>query len=221
MSLAKYISVQTQRPGLMTGDPLTEYLNIMGDTVVGRDLEYLFYWKKTRVVFAPIGGYGVAPFRGTIILDNMYRDRPMETKYLTIVAHELTHLLQREINHPEWFPSGSFKPSLTKRWIGDSTNYMEVLAYIVGWSIWYDLTSNPIIQHDLGTHIKAITGNKYEACQHIRGRFYWVDVYKKNQILESRTPLNRIPPMEWWECLRDMGFSNKAIDRVFTIIGSA
>ena len=217
MCLAKYVSIQMQRSCMIEGDPLTEYLRLMSNTIVGKDIGDIFFWKKTRVVFLPIGGCGVAPFQGTILLDNIYRDRPMETKYITIVAHELAHLLQRELDIPEWFPSGNFKPSLTKRWIGDSTNYMEVLAYLVGWAIWYDLSSNPLVRLDLSGHIRILTGNKYAACEHIRDKFYWVDVYKKNQILEDRTPLNRIPPGEWWEWLGYMGFTNASINRIFDI----
>ena len=89
-----------------------------------------------------LGGSGVAPWRGLIILDSEYRgwtDRLTET--LAMVAHELTHLLQRQFNQPHYWPSGGLHPGFGRRWIGDSTNYMEVISYLVGWTVEYDFTA--------------------------------------------------------------------------------
>ena len=46
----------------------------------------------------------------------------------------------RDNQHHYW-PAGGFRPALERRWIGDSTNYMEVIAYLVGFTVEYDFTA--------------------------------------------------------------------------------
>jgi hypothetical protein len=157
-----------------------------------------------------------------------------ETGRVGLVAHEITHGLHRELSDPLYSPDGRFPSGIPlTRPIGDSTNHMEVVAYIVGETVQYDLlqdelavlsptdpTRAPIedrmdqIETDLATYTGSdgLNANRYMLRQHPGGFFYqW------NHFTESLIPGHRIPPGGWEESLRDIGFSDAAISHIETI----
>ena len=254
--LKKGISMQIQRPGVPENGPITPSLNAMaiqnsgrslqpGDKVtrlgersispVGADLVNLFAQRSIRVMFLNTGGDGVTPWRGLIILDAGYRGEGQTRSHDSIarVAHELTHLLQRELNQPYYWPGGGLLPSPSRRWLGDSTNYMEVLSYLVGWTVEYDLIAFQNISADLSSaeskgnekmletirdRLATLSGlDPRNACRLVLKLFPNNPIYRQNFELENRTSDGRIPPGSWHQWLRQMGFSRQAVDHIMII----
>ena len=202
---------------------------------VGADLARIYAQRSLRVLFADTGGSGVAPWRGLIILNADFRDegQVQSPATMAMIAHELTHLLQREINQPHYWPSGGLRPTFGRRWIGDSTNYMEVISYLVGWTVEYDFTlarlSSPgrtpgqqaRDERTLATirdRLATLTGpDPRNACRLLLKLFPKNAVYRQNYRVESRSPDGRIPPGRWHNWLRQMGFSRPAIDHIMVL----
>jgi hypothetical protein len=254
--LKKGISMQIQRPGAPENGPITPSLNAMsiqnsgrslqsGDDVarfgersispVGSDLAKLFAQRSIRVLFLNTEGDGVTPWRGLIILDAGYRGEGQTRSPDSIarVAHELTHLLQRELNQPYYWPGGGLRPSPSRRWLGDSTNYMEVLSYLVEWTVEYDLITFQNISTDLSSdesaekekilevirdRLATLSGSDpRNACRLVLKLFPDNPIYRQNFELENRTSDGRIPPGSWHQWLRQMGFSRQAVDHIMII----
>ena len=254
--LKKGVSLQIQRPGLPENGPITPSLNAMsipisdrslhtGNNIistgerslspVGADLASLFAQRIVRVLFLNTEGEGVTPWRGLIILDASYRGEGQTRSPDSIarVAHELTHVLQRELNQPYYWPGGGLRPSRSRRWLGDSTNYMEVLSYLVGWTVEYDLITLQNISADLSTD--ELTGNEKmleiirdrlatlsgpdprNACRLVLKLFPENPIYRQNFELENRTSDGRIPPGSWHYWLRQLGFSRQAVDHIMVL----
>lgn len=250
--IKKGISVRKQGPGWSEDGPISPCLMAMsgklqeGDSTkgngsgvvspVGADLARIYARRKLRVLFVDTGGSGVAPWRGLIILDTEFRGAGQVKSPATIgmIAHELTHLLQREFNQPHYWPSGGLRPVFGRRWIGDSTNYMEVLSYLVGWTVEYDFIvermkspdrsagQNARDERTLATirdRLATLAGpDPRNACRLMLKLFPDNAVYRQNFEVESRTPDGRIPPGSWHSWLRQLGFSNQAIDHIMILV---
>ena len=202
---------------------------------VGADLARIYANRKLRVLFVDTGGSGVAPWRGLIILDANYRGEGQVRSPATIgmVAHELTHLLQREFNQPYYWPAGGLNPFLGRRWIGDSTNYMEVIAYLVGWTVEYDFTlarrsyslispeqqaSDDHVLTNIRDRLAKFTGpDVHNTSRKVVDLFPKNPIYRRNFQVESRYPDRRIPPGTWHSWLRQMGFSRSAVDHIMVL----
>ena len=254
--LKKGISMQIQRPGVPENGPITPSLIAMaiqnsgrslhpGDKVtrigessispVGAGLAKLFAQRSIRVMFLNTGGDGVTPWRGLIILDAGYRGEGQTRSPDSIarVAHELTHLLQRELNQPYYWPGGGLHLSPSRRWLGDSTNYMEVLSYLVGWTVEYDLITFQNMSADLSPaesagnekmletirdRLATLSGpDPRNACRLVLKLFPDNPVYRQNFDLENRTSDGRIPQGSWHQWLRQLGFSRQAVDHIMII----
>ena len=202
---------------------------------IGMDLARIYYSCSLRVLFVNTGGSGVVPWRGLIILDGSYRGEGQikSPATLGLVAHELTHLLQRDFNQSHYWPGGGFNPFRGHRWIGDSTNYMEVIAYLVGWTVEYDFTIAKRTQIHISPGQKArddrvlatirdrlavFTGSEErKASRLITDLFPENTIYKQNYQIERRYPDLRIPPGTWHSWLRQMGFSQAAVDHIMVL----
>ncbi len=221
-----------QRPGLPADGPLTPSLRAMsaagpgGNPIppLGAEVARLVDGLGVRVAFLPTGGSGVTPWRKRIALDLSYQgngqiERPGR---IALVAHELSHLLQRELNDPQYWPSGGLLLSFGRRVLGDSTNYMEALAYAVGWSVEHDLRqaageppANLRPLHDrLATVIGADAAN---ATRFVVSLFPSNRVYRSNYAYESRQSDGRIPPGGWRHWMGEMGFDDPSLDHLQTL----
>ncbi len=248
--LRKGLSLQNQKPGLPEDGPISPCLRALSKkfeneisglesskpiSLVGADLARIYARRSLRVLFVDTGGSGVAPWRGLIILDTELRkDGQIKSPgTLAMIAHELTHLLQREFNQPLYWPSGGLHPRLRGRWIGDSTNYMEVLSYIVGWTVEYDFTSarmgteSRTSEQDardertlttIRNRLATLTGDDpRNACRLVVKLFSSNSVYRQNLKIESRAPDGRIPPGSWHSWMRQMGYSRQSIDHILIL----
>lgn len=204
-------------------------------SVVGTDLVRIYARRSLWVLFMDTGGSGIAPWKGLIVLDADYRGKgQVQTpSRLGIVAHELTHLLQREFNQAHYWPGGGLRPARGRRWIGDSTNYMELISYLVGWTVEYDFTlaemlyANPSLEQDteqkrtLKTIRKRLAvftdSDPQNAYRKILELFPDNKIYQQNLQTESRYPDRRIPPGKWHSWLSQMGFSRLAIDHIMVL----
>lgn len=223
-----------QGPGLPPGGPITLSLREMAavDTngvpisPVGSELVDLVDDLGIRVAFIT-GGDGVAPWTGQIVLPTAYtgtgqidgNTAVIQTGRVGLVGHELTHAVHRELQHLLYSPP-----------VIDSTNHMEVVAYIVGETVQYDLLearlSDPtlperqrfpieVAQQSLANHLATYTGsdqlnaNRYMLQEHSTSL-----IYRLNHFRESLIPGHRIPPGGWEQSLRDIGFSDAAIDHI-------
>ena len=81
---------------------------------VGFDLAQIIIKTTFRVLFVNTDGSGVAPWRGLIVLDADYRGAgQVESPHrIGLVAHELTHLLQRDIKGSHYWPGGGLNPKI-------------------------------------------------------------------------------------------------------------
>ena len=228
-----------QEPGLPPDGPLTrafEAMMVVSSTgepasPVGAELVELMRDRQVNVTFILPGG-GASTWEGQILLadrlvDPTKLDKPGNA---ALVGHELTHDLQRSLDDPYYWPKGTIKLEGPSRGIvGDSTNYMEVLAYIVGDTIEYDLLlqkSSVValsavenqrlinIQNDLAT---LTDPDAWSAAQSIAVKFQNCDVYLDNYVIEYALPDHRIPPGGWEHWLRELGFSDASIDHINSI----
>ena len=241
--LKKGFTLRMQRPGLPEDGPITPCLRAMAVTSaqgqplspVGADVARLFSQRATRVVFIHTAGSGITPWRGLFVLDTDYRGDGQTKSPATIglVAHELTHLLQRELKPRYYWPDGKLRPSLTRRWVGDSTNYMEVLAYLVGWSVEHDLTAAQAASPGLSAaaqeryrrilksiqdRLATLAGADVQNAARLVLKTYPDNaVYRKNYRLESRLRDGRVPPGSWHAWLRQLGFSSATVDHILLL----
>ncbi len=248
--LSKGVSLKKQAPGWPEDGPISPCLRKLAGTIqaessdamgiqsisaVGADLARIYAGRSLRVLFVDTGGSGVAPWRGLIILDTELRGEGQVKSpgTLAMISHELTHLLQREINQSHYWPSGGLRPALGRRWIGDSTNYMEVLSYIVGWTVELDFTAARMgaagrtdrenardkrTLERIKDRLATLTGpNPRNACRLVVKIFPDNAVYRQNLDLENRIPDGRIPPGSWHSWLQQIGFSRQAIGHIMIL----
>ena len=225
MSSIANIHLATQRPGEV--GPLTPSLEAMralrssGEPVspAGSDVARLIQAIVVRVVYLPTRGSGATPWRRMIVLDTSYRDagQSQSPARIALVAHEMLHVLQRELRDPEFWPSGGFRPSLTRRWIGDSTNYMEVLAYIVGTSIEIDLLPEQEggKARQLSDWLATMAGeDALNATRAVVKRYKNNSIYRQNYRVEARTPGHRMPSQQWTHWLGVIGLEDQTIEHI-------
>jgi hypothetical protein len=239
----KGLSIRSQKPGLPADGPITPCLQAMAArdaagqplSPVGADVARLYAGRKTRVVFMHTAGSGITPWRRLIVLDAEYKGegQTQSPAKIGLVAHELTHLLQRDLKNPNYWPSGGLRPRRGRRWVGDSTNFMEVVAYLVGWTVEYDLTAARLASPDLSPDLEART---HRALSSIKNRLATLagrdvrnatrlvlktypdnGVYRNNYRLESRLADGRIPTGPWHTWLLEMGFSRGAVDHIMVV----
>ena len=253
--LKRGISLKKQRSGWPADGPLSPAFRELSKTTaagpasdesqgegklkaispIGMDLARIYSGRSLWVLYVNTSGSGIAPWRGMIILDADYRGEGQirSPASLGMVAHELTHLLQREFNQPHYWPGGGINPVRGRRWIGDSTNYMEVIAYLVGWTVEYDFTLAKRTQIHISPGQKArddrvlatirdrlalFTGSEErKASWLITDLFPDNPIYKQNYQVERRYPDRRIPPGAWPSWLRQMGFSRAAVDHIMVL----
>jgi hypothetical protein len=244
--IRKGISLQRQRANLPPDGPLTPYLEAMSalgedDTPIslpGSDLASEIRQRSVWVLFVHTAGSGATPWRGFIVLDSEYRSFEERNKpnNVALVGHELAHLLQRELRDPDFWPSGGLRPSTSRRWVGDSTNYMEALAYIVGSIIEFDLVSRETGRDDLPpaeedrlqrqqrsieNRLATLTGEDAEnATRFVLKSFPNTAVYRKNYRVEARHPQGRIPAGGWSHWLGVLGFSEASLTRIRNVASS-
>jgi hypothetical protein len=185
----------------------------------GTDLARLVALLTIRVAFLPTRGSGATPWRNWLVLDTSYRGpgQASSPARVGLVAHELTHVLQRELGDPQFWPDGTLRPSPTRRWLGDSTNYMEVLAYLIGASVELDLLKAKGMQigqrllDDLATFAADDAAN---AARYVAKRFPTNSTYRKNVREEARSSDRRIPAGGWPHWLQRLGYSAAVVQRV-------
>ncbi len=221
------VRLQTQRPGLPANGPLTPALRALAETRLGgepispagSELAQSVAPLTIQAAFLPTGGSGATPWRNWLVLDISYRGPGQASlpARVGLVAHELTHVLQRQLRDPQFWPEGTLRPSRSRRWLGDSTNYMEVLAYIIGASVELDLLEAkgmPVGQRlldDLATFTGEDAAN---AARYVAKRFPGNATYRKNEREEARSPDRRIPAGGWSHWLGKLGYSATVIQRV-------
>lgn len=221
------VRVQTQKPRLPADGPLTPALQAMAETgpgggpisLAGSELTRLVTPLTIRVAFLPTSGSGATPWRNWLVLDTSYRGpgQASSPARVGLVAHELTHVLQRELGDPQFWPAGTLRPSRTRRWLGDSTNYMEVLAYLIGASVELDLleakgtAAGQRLLDDLATFAGEDAPN---AARYVAKRFPGNTTYRKNVLEEARSPDRRIPAGGWPHWLQRLGYSAAVVERV-------
>jgi len=221
------VRLQTQRPGPLANGPLTPALQAMagigpsGEPIspAGSDLARLVALLTIRVAFLPTGGSGATPWRNWLVLDTSYRGlgQASSPARVGLVAHELTHVLQRELGDPKFWPDGTLRPSRTRRWLGDSTNYMEVLAYIIGASVELDLLAakGTRVGQQLLNDLATFTGEDAATAAHyVAKRFPTNATYRKNEHEEASVPDQRIPAGGWPHWLQRLGYSAAVVQRV-------
>ncbi|HEY4667781.1 MAG TPA: hypothetical protein VIH26_10805 [Anaerolineales bacterium] len=221
------VRVQTQKPRLPADGPLTPALRAMAETgpgggpisLAGSELNRLVTPLTIRVAFLPTSGSGATPWRNWLVLDTSYRGSGQASSpaRVGLVAHELTHVLQRELGDPQFWPAGTLRPSRSRRWLGDSTNYMEVLAYLIGASVELDLleakgtAAGQRLLDDLATFAGEDAPN---ATRYVAKRFPSNTTYRKNVLEEARSPDRRIPAGGWTHWLQRLGYSAAVVERV-------
>ena len=219
------IRLATQHPG-MPG-PLSPSLEAMSArrsdgrpaSPAGSDVARLIQTLKMRVAFLPTRGSGATPWRRLIVLDTNYRNEGQAESptRVALVGHELVHVLQRELGDPEFWPSGGFRPSLSRRWIGDSTNYMEVVAYIVGASVEIDLLpeSQETRIRSLSDWLATVAGeDAINAKRAVVKRYKGNSIYRQNHRVEARTAGHRIPIQPWAHWLGILGLETSTIEHI-------
>jgi len=223
------VRLQTQRPGLPADGPLTPALQAMAEPGLGgapispggSELNRLVATLTIRVAFLPTSGSGATPWRNWLVLDTSYRGpgQVSSPARVGLVAHELTHVLQRGLGDSQFWPDGTLRPSRTRRWLGDSTNYMEVLAYLIGTSVELDLLeakgmpAGQRLLDDLATFAGEDAPN---AARYVAKRFPSNATYRKNDREEASVPDRRIPAGGWPHWLGRFGYSAAVVERVRT-----
>lgn len=171
---------------------------------------------RLRVAFLPTRGSGITPWRRLIVLDTSYAGQGQASTpgRVGLVAHELTHVLQRELGDPRYWPSGGLRPSFSRRWIGDSTNYMEALAYAVGTSVDLDLreaeglAQKQRLLDDLATYVGEDAAN---AARYVLKRHPENSIYRQNYRRERQLSDRRIPSGGWQHWLGQIGLAQSAL----------
>jgi hypothetical protein len=195
---------------------------------VGAELTGLIQGRQDGVTITFVDfNAGIVPWQGHVVLPPNFADGGQlgSAGNVGLVGHELTHVLERDLNDPMHWPSGM--PSLESapivlegaRIFGDSTNYMEVVSNIVGLSVEYDLRvhTNPFdpnldrIRNALATYTDSDALN---ATRYLVKSENNVEVYRDNYVLEHGISDNRIPAGGWDDWLKTMGLTDTSIQHI-------
>jgi hypothetical protein len=150
-----------------------------------------------------------------------------------LVAHELTHVLQRDLADPHFWPTGFPRPNPQTRWLFDSTNYMEALSYIVGSIVEHDLETFRLGQGGLSDgetetiqarlqQLEGFLATLTSADAHLATGFV-VQMYPTNPFYlqnyraELGIPDGRIPAGGWDSWLLRLGFSGASVDHIRSV----
>ncbi len=241
--LKKGIALRLQAVGLPENGPITPSLVAMsaldgaGQPIspVGGDVKRLMEARKVWVFFVHTAGSGATPWRGQIVLDIDYMGEGQIAgpAHIALVAHELTHVFQRDLKDSHYWPAGRLRIAKSIRILGDSTNYMEVLAYIVGWTVEHDLLAHEVASPDLSAHAKAQRRNRmakladriatltspdaHNATRFVLKMHPDMEVYRQNYRVEKTFPDGRIPEGGWDLWLQRIGITLEAIARIQSI----
>ena len=202
-------------------------------SLVGSELATMIEGRGVDVTFLDVD-FGVVPLEGRVVLPEYLADTAPPMPWGPgFVAHELTHVLERDLNDPTYWPSGG--PSLDGgRFVGDSTNYMEVVSNIVGLTVEHDFISQIApanrtqlqidrllqIQDDLATYAD---GDALNATRYLVAATWNPDdaganaIYRANYAYELTVADHRIPAGGWDHWLKQMGFSDAAIQHIQTV----
>ena len=210
------VRLAVQQPGVR--GPLSAAIEAMSATLAGANVARGIGRRQVWVAFLPTGGSGAVPWRKFLILDIAYRDRGQAATpgRVALVAHELTHVLQRELSDPIYWPSGGLRLSGPGRWLGDSTTVMEVAAYIVGASVEWDLL------HGLGRStqrqsdwLAALTRTTpRDAGRAVVDHFPKNRIYRWTYRTEAKRPDRRIPPGDWADWLGAVGIDAHTLEHI-------
>ena len=177
---------------------------------------------------------GMVPWRGYVVMGLDWGDNKITGGSLTAggVAHELTHVLERDLDDPTYWPSGA-APNSTGLWYFDSTNHMEAVSYLIGFTVQYDLLAarladpsltpadrNAIINDDLpklADRIATFAGPDSANATRYVVAYGDNPVYDGNYVKELQYPDKRIPSGGWESSLKQMGFSNDSIQHIKSI----
>ncbi len=222
----------TQGPGPDPTGPLAPTLAALsavdssGDSIslVGSELATMIEERGVSVTFLDVN-FGVVPLEGRVVLpEYLAGAAPVGAGNVSFAAHEFTHVLERDLNDPAYWPSGW--PSLGgARVVGDSTNYMEVVSNIVGLTVEYDVLSqsDPLaprlvdIQNDLATYADSdpLNATRYLVSESWDPNDLGANaVYRANYVHELTVADHRIPTDGWDYWLREMGFSDAAVAHI-------
>ena len=110
---------------------------------------------------------------------------------------------------------------------------MEVLAYLVGWTVEYDLASirlhDPEISDEEQVEVEAqlttirdrialfTSVGSHAASRLICDLFPDNPIYRQNFETERRYADRRVPPGPWHAWLRQMGFTRTAVDHILVL----
>jgi hypothetical protein len=243
-ALFEKIPLRRQRAGQLNGGPLWACLEAMsavdhnGNPIspAGFELKELIIRRGVSVAFAPLGGEAAAPWRGFIIIDSSLMDSQQSISPTRIgtVAHELTHILQRDINDPDYWPSGFFRINPHTRWFADSTNFMETQAYLLGYCVQYDLEKHKLDtapltssqRKGIESRLKKLkvrmstlaNADALNATYYIVNTFPHMYFYRQNYRKETRVTDHRIPNGTWDYWLKRVGYSDRVIDHIRSIV---
>jgi hypothetical protein len=235
-----------QEVGLPIDGPLTSGLLTMASldpsgnpiSPVGTDMTNAISQREIRLSLLPgfIWHGGASPWTNRILLTDTYifLDKIETPAGAGLLSHELTHALHRELADPYFFPSGepgNYEPK--RGYVGDSTNYMEVLADIVGNTIEYDLLNAKLMDPstslvDQANYRRLMGGiaddlatltnpDALNAVRYYVKEYNTVDVYRKNYVIEMGLPDHRIPDGGWQHWLREIGISDDSIIHIENI----
>jgi cell division septation protein DedD len=223
-----------QGPGPDPDGPIIEYMekfvaiDASGNPIspVASELTRLIEAHELGVTFFDINNSGIVPLQDYVVLPPNFADggQANAPANVGLVAHELTHVLERDLNDSTYWPDGR-APNAAGFPIGDSTTYMEVLSNIVGQTVEYDYLSQipPAsrlpsqtdrllqIQDNLATFTDA---DAHNATRYLVKSDNGVEVYRENYVHELGFADHRIPTGGWGYWLKQMGFSDAAINHI-------
>ena len=191
---------------------------------IGSELATMIEGRGVDVTFLDVG-FGVVPLAGRVVFPEYMADAAPPMPWGPgFAAHELTHVLERDLNDATYWPSGG--PSIDGgRFVGDSTNYMEVVSNIVGLTVEYDVRFDanpndpglPDILDELATYTDAdalnatryLVSDSWDATNPDANA-----IYRANYAYELTVGDHRIPAGGWDHWLKEMGFSDAAVQHI-------
>jgi len=223
---------RTQGPGPDPNGPIGPSLARLSETdasgnpvsQVGSELATMIEARGVSVTFLDVG-FGAVPLEGRVVLPEYLADAaPSDPGF---VAHELTHVLERDLNDAAYWPSGGLSVEGARFPIplGDSTNYMEVVSNIVGLTVEYDVRfaddpKDPGLAGILDNLATYADADALNATRFLIRESWDVNnaeanaIYRANYAHEFTVADHRIPAGGWDSWLKQMGFSDAAVQHI-------